>query len=92
MNFEWDDAKNAKNIAKHKISFEIAAHVFDDPDHVIIYDVKHSIDEDRFIAFGRVGKVLVVVYTERKDAIRIISARLATNAERSMYYDQDINY
>lgn len=49
-------------------------------------------DEDRYIAIGRVGDVLFVVFTEKKDAIRLISARLAINAERSLYYDQDINY
>ena len=57
-----------------------------------MYDFEHSTNEDRYIALGVVGDVLFVVYTERKEAIRLISARLATNAERRLYYDQDIYY
>ena len=57
-----------------------------------MFDFEHSIDEDRYIAIGKVGEVLFVVFTERKDTIRLISARLATNTERSLYYDQDIHY
>ena len=57
-----------------------------------MFDFEHSIEEDRYIAIGKVGDVLFVVFTERKDVVRLISARLATNAERGLYYDQDINY
>ena len=57
-----------------------------------MFDFEHSVDEDRYIAIGKVGDVLFVVFTERKDTIRLISARLATNAERGLYYDQDVNY
>ncbi len=91
MIFEWDTEKNEQNKIKHKISFETAAHVFDDPEYIEMYDFEHSIDEDRYIAIGRVGDIIFVVFTERKDRIRIISARLATEAERSLYYDRDIN-
>ena len=51
-----------------------------------------SIDEDRYIAIGKVEDVLFVVFTERKENIRLISARLATEAERRLYDDQDIHY
>ncbi|MFR6477407.1 MAG: BrnT family toxin [Coprococcus sp.] len=54
--------------------------------------VHHSIEEDRYIAIGCVGDVLFVVFTERKDNIRLISARLATESERRLYYDQNIHY
>lgn len=57
-----------------------------------MYDFEHSIDEDRYIALGKVGDVLFVVFTERKETIRLISARLATIAERRIYYDQEIQY
>lgn len=57
-----------------------------------MFDFEHSVDEDRYIAIGKVGDVLFVVFTERKETIRLISARLATNAERELYYDQNINY
>jgi hypothetical protein len=48
-------------------------------------------DEDRYVAIGLVGDILFVVFTERKEKIRLISARLATEKERRLYYDQDIN-
>lgn len=92
MKFEWDEEKNIINKKKHNISFETAAHVFDDPECIEMYDFEHSTNEDHYIALGVVGDVLFVVYTERKEAIRLISARLATNAERRLYYDQDIYY
>ena len=57
-----------------------------------MFDFEHSVDEDRYIAIGKFGDIVFVVFTERKDTIRLISARLATNAERSLYYDQDIYY
>lgn len=91
MTFEWDENKNAINKQKHKISFETAAYVFEDPNYIEMYDFEHSIEEDRFIAIGMVGDILFVVFTERKENIRIISARLATDEERRLYYDQDIN-
>ena len=46
----------------------------------------------RYIAIRKVGDGLFVVFTERKETIRLISARLATNAEKELYYDQNINY
>lgn len=92
MKFEWDEEKNNINKIKHRISFETACHIFDDPDYIEMYDFEHSIDEDRYIAIGKVGDILFVVFTERRDAIRLISARLATEAERRLYYDQNIDY
>lgn len=92
MQFEWDKEKNEQNKEKHRISFETAAHVFDDPEYIEMFDFEHSIDEDRYIAIGRVGDIVFVVFTERKQRIRIISARLATESERKLYYDRDINY
>jgi len=92
MIFEWDEDKNLSNQEKHKISFETAALVFNDRAHIEMYDFEHSIGEDRYIAIGCVGEVLFVVFTERKEKIRLISARLATETERRLYYDQDIHY
>ena len=43
-------------------------------------------------AQNQLGEVLFVVFTERKESIRLISARLATSAERRLYYDQDLYY
>ena len=90
MQFEWDDEKNRINKKKHGISFETAAKVFNDPRYIEIYDSEHSVDEDRYIAIGAVEDVLFVVFTERKQAIRLISARLATEVERRYYYDSEL--
>lgn len=92
MNFEWDENKNTINKQKHKVSFETAIYVFEDPYYIEMYDFEHSIDEDRYIAIGKVGDIIVVVFTERGDNIRMISARVATEKERGLYYDQDIHY
>ena len=92
MKFEWDENKNIINKEKHKISFETAAHVFDDPNYIEMFDFEHSVDEDRYIVIGKVGDVLFVVFTEKKETIRMISARLATSMERRLYYDQNIYY
>ena len=92
MTFEWDQEKNLINKKKHGISFETAAYVFYDEQYIEMFDFEHSIDEDRYIAIGKVEDVLFVVLTERKENIRLISARLATEAERRLYYDQDIHY
>lgn len=70
MKFEWDEHKNFINKEKHKISFETAAYVFDDPYYIEMYDFEHSVEEDRYIAIGKVGDVLFVIYrTKRNNSI-----------------------
>ena len=88
LKFEWDEEKEKINIAKHGIDFEIASHVFLDPNRREYYDEKHSSAcEDRYITIGFAGDVLTIVYTDRSDVIRIISARIATKKEKEIYYD-----
>jgi len=87
LTFEWDSEKNDINIKKHGISFETAKYIFNDYNRIEIYDAENSVEEDRYNTIGLVGDVLFVVYTERKDNIRLISARLATSQERRLYYD-----
>lgn len=90
--FEWDDNKEKANIRKHGIDFETAASVFLDPWLIELYDERHSTFwEDRYQVIGMAGNriaVLMVVYTERKGVIRLISARIATKEEEAMYYDR----
>ncbi len=87
MKFEWDEKKEQINIRKHGIDFKTASHVFLDERRIEYYDEAHSsVGEDRFITIGSARKVMVIVYTEREDALRIISARLATKKERRIYY------
>jgi len=85
--FEWDKDKARKNIEIHGISFDEASTVFKDTLSLTIYDPLHSDKEDRFILIGNSvdERLLVVVHTERKDKIRIISARKATKHERKQY-------
>ncbi len=82
--FEWDPRKAALNLAKHKVSFDEAVTAFGDPLGQIIDDPRHSADEERFVLLGRSGRrrLLVVMFTERGEAIRLISARRATPRER----------
>jgi hypothetical protein len=87
MEFEWDSEKELYNIKHHGISFGIAKKVFNDNFRLEIYDDTHSIYEDRYNTIGLVEEILFVVYTERKEKIRIISARIATEHERRIYYD-----
>jgi hypothetical protein len=89
MIFEWDEAKSASNLKKHKVSFEEASSVFADDLALSGRDPDHSIEEHRHITFGMSNKnrLLVVAHTDRGSKIRIISARLATKAERKMYED-----
>lgn len=89
LQFEWDEDKAAANLAKHATSFEEASTVFNDSFSLTIYDEAHSFNEERYIDIGTSQslRLLVVVYTERGNHIRIISARQATTAERR-YYEQ----
>ena len=89
LKFEWDELKNQLNRKKHGIDFETAILVFNDLQRIEIYDEEHSITEDRYNTIGLVDDVLFVVYTERKESIRLISARVATPKERSIYYDEN---
>lgn len=85
--FEWDENKERSNFSKHKISFAEEESIFSDTFSKTITDPDHSIGENRFIDIGMSDKnrVLVVVYTEREERIRIISVRKATKTERKMY-------
>jgi uncharacterized DUF497 family protein len=85
--FEWDEEKALFNITKHGVSFEEASTVLSDDHSITIYDEVHSVHEDRYIDIGLSirNRLLVVVYTERIDRIRIISARQATIAEQRLY-------
>jgi uncharacterized DUF497 family protein len=88
LRFEWDDAKAAANLRKHRVSFDEAAEVFYDPNALADYDLTHSDEEARFFIVGLSSRrrLLYVVYTERTgDVLRIISARRADRLERKHY-------
>jgi uncharacterized DUF497 family protein len=87
LTFEWDPAKAAANLQKHRVTFEEAATVFGDALSLTIADEIHSRSEERFATMGQstAGRLLVVVHTVREDTIRIIGARVATARERRDY-------
>lgn len=86
MRFQYDPAKAAANLRKHGVSFADAEGVLEDPLALTVEDPDAE-GERRFITIGMgsAGELLVVVYTERHDAWRIISARRATRRERRSY-------
>ena len=88
--FEWDRRKARINSAKHGVSFEEAVTVFADPLARILDDPAHSAGEAREIIVGhpRRQRLLVVSFTERRDAVRIIGARRATRNERDDYQER----
>ena len=85
--FEWDRNKAASNLLKHEVSFDEAVSVFGDGLAVTFADTDHSDDEDRSRTYGLSNKsrLLVVIHTERRNEILIISARKATRYEKSIY-------
>jgi uncharacterized DUF497 family protein len=89
MEFEWDDDKAERNLAKHGVLFQDAATVFGDPLSITYFDPDHSNDEDRFITVGHTaaGQLLIVSHTDRGERIRLISARRATRKEKKAYED-----
>lgn len=91
LQFEWDDKKARTNLAKHAVSFGEATTVFADARSLTIPDPAHSKVEDRFVILGRSHqrRLLVVVYTERGDKVRLISARRASRNERKQYEEID---
>lgn len=85
--FEWDHNKAAGNLLKHGVSFDEVVSVFADGLALTFADTDHSDDEDRSRTYGTSNKsrLLVVIHTERRNEIRIISARKATRYEKSIY-------
>jgi len=87
MKFEWDENKNSKNKEKHKIDFEEAKTIFDDPDAIELEASRNG--EYRIIRIGKTATkfILLVVYTVRGLVARLISARQANKKERNLYIE-----
>ena len=89
MIYEWNSAKAEQNLKKHGVSFDEASSVFKDPFALTIPDADHSLDEPRSVTMGMTSKqrLVVVVHTDRGEAVRLISAREATRKERHDYQE-----
>ncbi|MCG6868496.1 MAG: BrnT family toxin [Gammaproteobacteria bacterium] len=87
MEFAWHARKAVANLKKHGVSFEDASTAFGDPLSVTVGDPDHSEDEARFVLIGQSfrSQLIVVVHSEAKDGIRIVSAREATRRARRDY-------
>ena len=84
--FEWDDDKAASNLAKHKIGFDDARLVFDDPGSLDEPDDSMDYGEQRFKSIGMANaRLIVVFYTLRDERVRIISARRPSRKEQQDY-------
>ena len=90
MKITWDSEKAAVNPKNHEgVTFEEAQHVLLDP-FALTREDNDSEDEQRFVTMGMDGKgrILVVVYTYRDEAMRLISAWKANEPQRRRYEDQ----
>ena len=85
--FEWDDQKAASNLQKHRVSFDEAVSVFAGGLALTFADTDpfHSEGRSRTYGISNKGRLLVVVHTERRNNVRIISARKATRYEKGIY-------
>ena len=91
IEFEWDK-NNIEHIKeRHRIEPYECEQVFFDVSFSIKPDIKHSQQEQRYIILGRnkSGKILIVVFTIRKDKIRVITARPADERERRIYHETE---
>ncbi len=90
MKFTWDENKNQANREKHKINFEEAKSVFDDPDGIELEANRNG--EYRIIRIGKTATqiILLIVYTMRDLVVRLISARQANKDERNLYLEHKL--
>lgn len=88
--FEWDKGNINKNWEKHRVSHTECEEVFFNEPIVVGIDEKHSAEEGRLYLLGKTdsGRFLFVVFTTRKERIRVISARDMNKKERKAYYEQ----
>ena len=90
ITFDWDQWNIQKNETKHGISSLEAESSFYDNNLVIFKDIKHSTNEDRFIAYGKsaYNNIIMIAFTIRNEKIRIISARKASRKEKDIYEEK----
>lgn len=89
--FEWNQEKARCNFEKHGVTFSEGATIFSDQRIATMLDPDHSQDEERSIAIGVSvkGRILIVVFTDRGNKIRLISCRKATSTERKTYEEDE---
>ena len=85
--FDWDDGNILKNWIKHGVTAGECEEIFFNEPLLLIDDSQHSQTEKRYLALGKTneGRILTVIFTIRKNKIRIISARDQSQKERNFY-------
>ena len=91
LSFEWDKGNINKNLAKHGVTDREAEEVFNNEPIRIFEDIKHSLKEQRFVAYGvtNLNRKLTVIFTSGRQQIRIISARDQNKKERRVYEEKN---
>ena len=89
--FEWDKGNNQKSLVKHEVSNEECEETFFDHHKKIQKDVLHSMNEERYVLIGQTKKkrLLYIIFTLRKNKIRVISARDINKKERKLYEEKN---
>ena len=89
--FEWDEGNREKSLVKHKVSNEECEESFFDPSKKIQKDILHSKKEKRYVLIGKTnkGRRLYIVFTVRKDKVRVISARNLNKKEYKLYEEKN---
>lgn len=85
--FDWDKGNRDKSLHKHNVSDRETEEIFDDKSLKVFADIKHSLEEQRYVAYGstNLSRKLAVVFTLREQKIRVISARDQNKKERKIY-------
>jgi uncharacterized protein len=87
LKFEWDEAKNKRNILQHSWDFADVANFLDDPGLIERLDLREEYGEERIMAYANIaGRILAILFVEREAAIRPISARRASRSETDEYF------
>jgi len=88
--FEWDEGNAVKNRIRHQVAQSECEQVFFNEPLIVANDVKHSDREKRWFVLGQTdsGRLLFLVFTIRKNMIRVISARDMNKKERRIYSEQ----
>ncbi len=88
--FEWDEGNVEKNVRKHRVSSAECEEVFFEMPMFVFYDAVHSENEKRYLVLGKSnrGRHLFIVFTIRRNKVRVISARDMSRRERRSYEEK----
>ena len=94
IGFQWDKGNSEKNCEKHKVTQNECEQVFFNIPLIITDDFEHSVKEKRWYLLSQTDsdRFLFIVFTIRKNLIRVISARDMNKKEKDVYYEQIKKY